>query len=73
VQLNQPDNNPDNNQDNTIVNFILTCVNPFGNGTRPACPPETSFTGPPEKQIPMSTDFAVQCCVSDPVVLVGCV
>lgn len=64
VQLNQEDNNPANDQDNTVVVFSLTCINPFGNGTRPACPPDTSFTGPAQKPIAMSTDFAVQCCVS---------
>jgi hypothetical protein len=64
VELTRPDSNPDNDKDDAVVSFILTCANPFGNGTRPTCPPGFSFTGPLTKPIGSSDVFGAQCCVS---------
>lgn len=64
VQLTQLDNNPANDRDDAVVAFFMICNNPFGNGTRPACPQGTSFSGPANKTIAGIADFATQCCVS---------
>jgi hypothetical protein len=64
VQLTQPDNNPANDRDDAAVVFFMTCGNPFGNGTRPACPQGNSFSGPANKTIAGIADFGTQCCVS---------
>lgn len=66
AELTQPDSNPSNNKDDVLVEFFLTCSNPFGNGTFSACPAGSTYVGPNNQGIAASADFAAICCVSLP-------
>lgn len=64
AQLTKPDSNPANDRDDAVILLWRVCGNPFGNGTRPACPALTSFVGPPAQPVTSLDDFGVLCCVS---------
>lgn len=67
ITLTKPDDNPANNQDDAILVAVVTCGSPLGTtAPRPACPGNMTFTGPANKPVSSSSDFAAQCCVSFP-------
>jgi hypothetical protein len=65
IVLTKPDDNPANNQDEATLVAVVTCGSPLGATVPgPACPANMTFTGPANKPISSSSDFAAQCCVS---------
>jgi hypothetical protein len=64
VQLVTPDFNNTNNKDNETVSVLTTCGDPFGTGTRPACPSGAVYGGNNSITMVSADLFNATCCVS---------